>query len=85
VFPEYGDCPVEPGIPFISIIWLLDKITFTYLFVSVILSNTQIMSRGIIAFNSFANPGDSAIVLKSVARPPTRSAFGHESVTLADK
>jgi hypothetical protein len=46
VFPENGDCIVEPGTLLIRIFWLLDKITFTYLFVSVILSNSETMSRG---------------------------------------
>jgi hypothetical protein len=66
VFPENSDSSVEPGTQLIRVYWLLDKITFTYLFVSVILSNSKDMSRGVTVLNSFAYPGDSAIVLKPV-------------------
>jgi hypothetical protein len=46
VLPEDSYCPVEPGVLLIRLCWHLDKITFTYKYVSVILSNPEAMSRG---------------------------------------
>ena len=51
VFPENSNCPVEPGTLLIRFRWNFDKITFTYLFVLVILSNLEAMSRDTVAYN----------------------------------
>jgi hypothetical protein len=47
VFPENSERSVEPGTGPIRIGWLFEKNTLTYLFMSVILSNSEAMPRGI--------------------------------------
>ena len=64
VFLEDGDCPIEPGTAVIGALGFLDKITFTYLFVLVILSISGGMSRGTTAQRSFDYPGNPAIPVR---------------------
>lgn len=61
VFPEESDCPVKSGALLIYLSRCFDKITFTYLFMLVILSSSDGMSRG----TSAPNPKDYQMVMYS--------------------